>query len=171
MTILAQGQSGTLIRPVRPQTVKFRQWQAQAEKNRELSTARFEQRLLLHPPPSKASQSAQETCEKPQYFDSPARISSAHEQHCCSNPSLAQGHGYHMLADSSVFFVCFCSLHCSSAFSVQNRLVLLTIAPLHCPQRLQPAAQLPATAAAGQQAPSIQHRLVLSRLQQQAESN
>ena len=34
-----------------------------------------------------------------------------------STPSLAQGQGYHMLADISVFLVCLC-LCCSSAFSV-----------------------------------------------------
>ena len=66
--------------PWRLQTVKFRQRHAQAEKNGGLLIAQFEQRLLLHPPPSKTSQIAQETGEKPQYFDSPARISSAHEQ-------------------------------------------------------------------------------------------
>ena len=66
--------------PWRLQTVKFRQRHAQAEKNGGLLIAQFEQRLLLHPPPSKTSQIAQETGEKPQYFDSPARISSAPEQ-------------------------------------------------------------------------------------------
>ena len=59
MTIFGRGAEQHFNPRLRLQTAKHRQRYAQAD--RALSTVQFEQRLLLHPAPSKTPQIAQET--------------------------------------------------------------------------------------------------------------